>query len=256
MVDMRWLAAVLVVLAACGGGSDAEPEPERPAAEPTETTPTTAPSPTPDPAFGRIEADYQGDGPKVVVLGDSITVQSRAELQRELADYALKVGALRGEGLGGGPFSETFGEGAMLGAARLYAPDDPEVVVIALGTNDAWSADIALPATREAWRTITGFFDSACIVGVTIVEATTAAGYDADEARAINELITADSDQVVDWRELGARVTAGDGIHVTPEGAEVRAEAIRRAVDACSAERGSPTSAATGSGARKARIQG
>jgi lysophospholipase L1-like esterase len=230
MATMRWLAAaLLVVLAACGDGSDDDPS----------TTTTEPPDPTTtvpeavDPSFGSIEPTYQGDGPRVVVLGDSLTVQSREALGRQLAGYALKVGALRGEGLAGGPFSEEFGEEAMLAAARLYAPDDPEVVVLALGTNDAWSADIALPAAREAWRTMTDLFDSACIVGVTIVETTTAARYDADEARAINELITEDSDQVVDWRELGARVTAGDGIHVTPEGAEIRAEEIRRAVEAC-----------------------
>jgi lysophospholipase L1-like esterase len=224
-----WAAGALVVLAACGGGSEGDAGPE--AVESTATTPTTAAPLTR--GYGRVEETYAGDGRRVVVFGDSLTVQSRGALGRELSGYALKVAAVRGEGLGGGPFSERYDTELMVSAARDYAKDGPEVAVLALGTNDAWSQKLAVPAAREAWRTITGLFGSACIVGVTITEATAAAGYEVDEARAINELIVEGADEVVDWRELGPPVTAGDGIHLTPEGAAVRAEAIRRAVDAC-----------------------
>jgi lysophospholipase L1-like esterase len=170
----------------------------------------------------------------VVVLGDSLTVQSREALGRELAGYALKVGAFQGEGLAGGPFSEGFGGTMMLTTAERYARDDPDVAVIALGTNDAWSQDIELPAALDAWRTMARLFDAACIVGVTVTETATAAGYDQGKARAINELVVAGSDQVVEWRELAVHATDEEGIHLTPEGADVRATAIRRAVDACS----------------------
>jgi lysophospholipase L1-like esterase len=229
---MRWVAAALLVLAACGGGS------EEGATTTERREPSTTTTESPESPLGLIEEAYQGDGPRVVVLGDSLTVQSREALGRELAAYALKVGAFQGEGLAGGPFSEGFGGTMMLTTARTYARDDPDVAVIALGTNDAWSPDIELPAALDAWRTIAGHFESACIVGVTVTETATAAGYDADEARAINDLIVAGSDQVVEWRELAARATDGEGIHLTPEGAELRAAAIRRAVDACSPAEG------------------
>jgi lysophospholipase L1-like esterase len=230
MAGMRWVAAALVVaLAACGGGSEEGSSTTTESQDPSTTT-TAAPL---TPGYGSIEETYEGDGRRVVVFGDSLTVQSRGALGRELTDYALKVAAVRGEGLGGGPFSERFETEMMLGAAETYAKDDPEVAVLALGTNDAWSEKLSVPAAREAWQTMTALFDQACIVGVTVTEETAATGYDVDEARAINELIVDGADEVVDWRELGPPVTAGDGIHLTPEGAAVRAEAIRRAVEAC-----------------------
>jgi hypothetical protein len=228
-----WAVVALVALVACGGGTEEGTTTTR-APPPSTAEPGDPSTAEPgDPSWGEIEEDYEGEGPRVVVLGDSLTVQSRNALGRELAGYALKVAALRGEGLSGGPLSDWFDGQLMLGAARSYANDDPAIAVLALGTNDAWSADLALPPALEAWRTMTGLFDAACIVGVTITESSSAPDYSVDEARAINEVIVAGSDELVDWRELGAPVTRPDGIHPTLEGVDRLAGAIRRAVDAC-----------------------
>jgi len=212
----RWAVALLLV-AACNGESEAEP---------TTTTTTTTTS------YGHIEERYEGEGPEVVVLGDSLTVHSREALRKALDGYSVKVGAMVGEGLSGGPWSSFVGYPIMPTTARSYAKDDPAVAVLALGTNDAWSSGLSLPAAQEAWRAMTSEFASSCIVGVTVTESTTAANYSIEEARGINALMLADSDQVVDWRQR-ADVTAPDGIHLTEQGREVRAEEIRDAVEAC-----------------------
>lgn len=187
-----------------------------------------------DTAFGEVEQDYTGTGPKVVVLGDSIMVATAPELRDALPDHAVKVAAVRGEGLAGGPLSKVVG-GSMTDVADSYASDDPEVAVIELGTNDAWLTDLALDAAVDAIEHMASAFDDACLVVVTVTERSTADGYDRAEARQINRHLLEAADEVVDWDEIGA---AGgnlldDGIHPTPAGTRALAAAVADAVASC-----------------------
>ena len=53
---------------------------------------------------GQTTDSYTGDGPKVVVLGDSLTVKSWTETYNDLTnDHAVMAAAWDGEGYGGGP---------------------------------------------------------------------------------------------------------------------------------------------------------
>lgn len=212
---------------------------------PTRATSDAAPTPTAQPAekrgvdFGHIETAYQGSGPGVVILGDSITVSSREDLRRELDDYSVKIGALFGEGLGGGPFSAMAASGppAMTVAATEYGKEDPGVAVLALGTNDAWKPELTLDMARTELDRIVAGLDGACLVAVTITEEATIDGYDRGEARAINDLLRARADQVVDWNAVGTtpEFTSDDEIHLDPAGRALRSSMIDDAVDTCMA---------------------
>lgn len=208
--------------------------------EPAGTTPTTsvvAPDPPSSPG-GDIEREWYGTGPKVAILGDSLTVQARPHL-RELAggSYALKIGALYGEGVSGGALSINLPEPIMPAVIDQYAEDPPDVVVLALGTNDVWQRQIGLASFEREWHSATRSFPDACIVGVTATETDEAWMYDPDEARQINRVIRRTVDVVVDWSSRGSsdRYTDTDHIHLTAEGRAHFAELVMAGVDRCAA---------------------
>ena len=184
---------------------------------------------------GDLEHDYFGAGPKVAILGDSLTVQSRARLRELLADQSLKVAALYGEGMSGGPISARFGGPIMETMVEEYSDDPPEVLVVALGTNDVWQPGLDPDGFERSWTTMARTFGDACIVGVTATETTEAWNYDPDDAVEVNRVIRRGADVVVDWAELGAdpAYTGVDHIHLTDAGQERFASLIGRGVERC-----------------------
>lgn len=136
---IRMCIVALIAVTSCSSPSDESPSTsaagQENAAHRDDQDPTR---------LGETEYQWTGDGPKVVILGDSLTVSSRDELRERLDDVSLKIGAHFGEGLAGGALSAATGSPLMESIATTYSADPPEVAVIALGTNDAWLAELDL----------------------------------------------------------------------------------------------------------------
>lgn len=213
------------------------PEPAPPH---TTTTTTAPPPPRPDSPGGDIEHAWYGSGPRVAVLGDSLTVQARRHLRWFVAgEFALKVGALFGEGMSGGLLSDNIGSPIMQAVVDEYAADPPDVVVLALGTNDVWQAGLGPVAFEQAWHHATRQFPDACIVGVTVTETDQAARYDPDDARQVNRVIRRTADVVADWAERGRaeRFTGSDHIHLSEPGRQHFAELVVAGIRDCVEQR-------------------
>jgi lysophospholipase L1-like esterase len=186
--------------------------------------------------MGAIESEYAGSGPTLAVLGDSITDQSRAELHHALdPHYRTKIGAVTGEGYGSGPLSVAAGEGRvlMLEAATQYARDDPAMVVIALGTNDAWNPRLRLDTAKAAMVEMIAKFSASCVVGVEVTEWSEAEGYNRDEARTLNGQLRDLADVVVP--ALPPSDVGADMIHPKVEGRKAFANAVASGVRKCAA---------------------
>jgi lysophospholipase L1-like esterase len=227
------LAGLAVLAASCGGGDD-DDAPSA-AATASGSTPGTSAAVEEGPD---VEQDYTGEGPTVAIVGDSLTASSRADLRAALDGFAVKIAAVRGEGLAGGPLSDAMDRPLMADALSTYALDPPDVLVVALGTNDAWQSDLTPEEFEAEWARLLGLYPDTCLVGVTVTEDAPAAdpAYDGDEAAAINERIRSDVDVVVDWATEGAddRYTdPTDTIHLTDEGRARRAELVATAVSDC-----------------------
>lgn len=226
------LSAVLLLV---GCGTNSENEVAR------EPDPAEAGMPViegaPGEEYGRIDEEYAGSGPRVAILGDSIMAASRAKVIGALDGYSVRMGAIVGEGLGGGAISSATGRGDMVEVAHDYAASDPAVAVIALGTNDAWSPRLSSEAAVAAIREMVEAFDDACVVTVTIVESATADGYDAEEAREILDALSAVDGVVVNWHEISREhaedYLGPDGLHLTPEGSSAFADAVAEGVERC-----------------------
>ena len=191
--------------------------------------------------LGYVEERFSGTGLRVVMLGDSITAVSRPELHQALSDHAVKIAAVWGEGFGGGPISRAANDEGMRRHARVYAADQPEVAVLALGTNDAWNPDLTLSAALEGLGEMVRAFEGSRLVGVTVTERATADGYDAEVARAINAAVEAAVDEVAEWGracESDRNTFPDDGIHPTPDGSALLAALVADAVARCTNGRG------------------
>jgi lysophospholipase L1-like esterase len=228
------LAGMVVLVASCGG--DDPPDRPAPAAASTEAT-SDATSTTAVEDLGTVEEEFVGEGATVVVVGDSLTVSSRDELREALDGRAVKMAAMRGEGLAGGPFSERWDQQIMVEALERYAADQPDVLVFALGTNDAWQSDLTPEEFDAGWARMLDLYPDTCLVGVTVTEDAPAAdGFRPAEAARINGHIRADADVVVDWAAEGAgsdHTDPSDTIHLTDEGRRHRSALIAEGVDAC-----------------------
>lgn len=245
---MALVRAALVVLIASalglGCADDAEtadptpasttsrPPEERPA-RPGSTTTTSAP-PAVSGGF-LIEDGHTGEGPRVAVLGDSLTVQGHEELRAALPDVALRIAAVRGEGFASGGYSQRRGETIMRDAAADIGATAPDVAVVALGTNDAWTPDGTLPEALQALDTIVADLGDACLVVVLVDPAAPAEDFDTAAAAEINARLEAVADEVVDWGAVAVEpgVLSDDGIHPTVAGQERWAEVVAEGVRAC-----------------------
>jgi lysophospholipase L1-like esterase len=222
------VVTLAVAAAACGDdGGDGDGAPAS-----TTTSPSTTEG-TVD--FGSEEEAFSGDdGPTVVVLGDSLINQSRSRLHDLLdPDHRTKIAAYVGEGLGGGAFTTVLGadEPAMQEIAARYAADGADVVVVALGINDAWRPELAADDAVAGLAEIVGRFGSACIVGVEVNPWSEAESYAPAEAAAINAELVRLADVIVP--SLTPEQTGEDQIHPTVEGLDVLAAGIADAVREC-----------------------
>lgn len=178
------------------------------------------------PKTGDIETEYV-PGPRVVVIGDSITKSGRGWLHTELArTHASKIAGLAGS---------TYG--SMMTYAEDYAPDRPEVAVLALGTNDRntqWNLADSLGSLNRMYD----LFEPSCTVGVTV--ATTASDDPAVNAKAAELNLAAQlrADTMVDWDAWDTEpgMTKPDRVHPTDDGYAWRAQLIAAAVDRCGDE--------------------
>lgn len=203
--------------------------------EPAEVPPRRVGDGVFDPRFGGVEERYRGDGPKVALLGDSISVAAAPHLRRDLRGYATKIAAVIGEGVAGGPISHAFGSGDMLEIATRYGQDPPAVGIVALGTNDVWRAELSAADARRVLPDLVSALGAGCLVVVLLADGAGVADYDPAAAAAINDQLRTVADEVVDWGEIAARPGSlkADGIHPTDVGAAALAEALAAAVRRC-----------------------
>jgi lysophospholipase L1-like esterase len=184
---------------------------------------------------------YTGSGPRVVIVGDSLTVLAWRDLYDRLdRRYAVRIGAWVGEGFNPGKLSTGLGMKPILPhVASLYAATKPDIAVLAIGTNDAWGRRSTQKALAAMRRMVEGFHD-ACLVGVTLPEDSHAARWSNDEASAINRAMRTWADEIVDWATLARRpgVMRADHVHPTEAGTRRRDVEIVRAIDACAHRRG------------------
>jgi hypothetical protein len=212
----------------------------------TTTSSTTTTTVVPPPTWpthgtsGGVAHTYFGTGPTVDIIGDSLTVMDWDDLYTDLSpDHSVKVAGWFGEGWSGGPFTDRTGVFFAQSVVDEYAADDPDVVVLALGTNDVWHDgahvdDPVLASTTE--HAAVDAFAGSCIVWVTLPDVPGAANWDPVEAQTMNADAATWADQTADW--AGA-VTAdptllnAGHVHATAAGYLVRAQLIDDAVGRC-----------------------
>lgn len=168
--------------------------------------------------------------PVAVVLGDSITHLSSHVINMALdPTHQVHIVGEAGEGFGGGQDSYLDQPRRMVQWAVWHgAVTRPDVVVLALGTNDALDEDITLSETFNGVVDTFVQFPDACIVSMGIQDSP---NLNRIEARLINTLLHAWSDVYV---APSFETVAHDGIHPTqPVGRIFFAESIRQGVTLC-----------------------
>jgi len=161
---------------------------------------------------------------RLLVDGDSLAVGTAPYLPRELGRWKVIQ-------------STAVSRHAYEGAAvmRAFGPRLPRVIHISLGTNDdPRSVDAFRAAIRDV---MAAAGPRRCVVWANIVRPAVAgasyAGYNralAQESRPRENL------RVVNWARLvrdNPHWLAGDGVHVSAEGYQVRARAVARSVRRC-----------------------
>ena len=163
------------------------------------------------------------------MLGDSITFESETELRAAL-ESATVVDLTAFVGRPGKTFAELLAD-----AARIAA-DDPDVVVINLGTNDALKT-VPVEETRLALDALYAAIPDAPIVAVAVTTRFSDSPFDI-RAQAINDRLRAGCRDharpvvVVAWDEIVAADEAllSDGLHPTPRGRARLAAAVAATV--------------------------
>lgn len=179
-------------------------------------------------------APSSADRPRVLVVGDSIVLGARDALVRALDDRGW-------EAVVDARVSRPTSEGAA--ALASLAPQPGDVVVVALGANDAGALsafrrragdvlDAARPASRVHWMTIR---EVRPVYGPAndVIREVTAARPDA---------------AVIDWHaasEGSAGLTAADGLHLTASGASAMARLVADAVGSAASPAVASTPAAS-----------
>lgn len=181
-----------------------------------------------------LDPDYTGDGPTVAVYGDSLTVRATPVL-RELFEgegLSARITAVQGEGFGGGQWSSIMDPDGLIASTAEEDPVHRDVVVIALGTNDAWEELLSVEAALEGLDRIVGAVGDACIIAVEASEDSENESYDEDEARRINEAVRVAADRIIEF-DLVAEHRSDDDVHLTSEGYEILARAMVAEAKAC-----------------------
>jgi lysophospholipase L1-like esterase len=169
----------------------------------------------------------KSDGPKVVVIGDSITRMVDRDIHDMLDnDHAVSIRGIDGATTAEmQPYADAYAEG--------MAGGPPDVVVMNLGTNDSWRGLVVL-ATALQLLTMDAKFPHACTVLVTLNTRTFSSAMNEYHAE-LNKGIRLHP-HVVDWDALVIASRAPityDGIHPTEQGRLLLAQAIRTEVDGC-----------------------
>jgi lysophospholipase L1-like esterase len=186
--------------------------------------PTAAGNPA---SSGSRSAAATGMAPTVAVLGDSITYQSEGEIRTALA--ATSIVSLVGRS------GKTIG--AVQPDADLAATHTPDIVVIDLGSNDAYNA-VDPARSRLDLAHMIATFPTSHLVMVTVTTSFFTESFNS-RARAINAQIRASRAVVVPWDEIVAAEAADgspagpllvDGLHPEPRGRVLLADRIGQAV--------------------------
>jgi lysophospholipase L1-like esterase len=159
------------------------------------------------------------------VVGDSLAEGTEAPLAQLLPGWRIRTSAYTGR-----PTADGVSE--ITSAGNL-----PPVLFVSLGTNDDPSATSTFEGQVEAVLEAAG--PSRCVVWANIVRppygGVSYSGYNRvlDRAATANPNLT-----IVDWVGITRShpgLLASDGVHATPEGYTLRAQAIASAVEGCGA---------------------
>lgn len=183
-----------------------------------------------------VEEDYTGnpDGPRVALLGDSISYGAVDEIHAALdPTHQVRIHAVTGITFAGSQER-----------AVEFGATDPDVVVVELGTNDVWT-NVPLATITMDLTTLLGEFPAACVVMSTVNEHTQNAVsgdgivYDNAAAHDLNEVIRAQATNLVEWDVAAnadaARYLDAGTIHPTPDGEALLAALVQEQVEACAA---------------------
>src|SRR5690606_6991618 len=124
------LLALLVLAFATVGGCEPltrpvtnTPTPSVPTESDTTTGSDTTPETLGERAF-KIDSAYTGgSGPRVAVIGDSLTLEGRPYLFAELSAYRVKIASIVGEGIGGGAWANAWKVDFLAEATQGYLTD-------------------------------------------------------------------------------------------------------------------------------------
>ncbi len=206
---------ILIALSLYGGLAGGPQASQLPQASVTPRAESEAP-----PGAGRAAPAANG---RALVVGDSLAVGTEAPLAQLLPGWRIRTSAYTGRHTDDG-VSEITSAGNL-----------PPVLVVSLGTNDDPSATSTFASQVQSVLDAAG--PSRCVVWANIVRPPYAgvsySGYNRVLARlaATNPNLT-----IVDWVGITRShpgILAPDGVHATPQGYEVRAQAIASAMSSC-----------------------
>jgi lysophospholipase L1-like esterase len=172
-----------------------------------------------------------GEPQTVEVVGDSLTFQAD---DGEGGQTTL-LAALEREGFdpSGGGFPGMTVESAY---QQMWSKGSPEILVIALGTNDMGNGNVPLDAVRSTLSNWLQEVPDTCVVFVGVNETTQAWQLD-QYGPPYNEMLRQLADEhgdghVVDWTPEPGMI-AEDGIHLTDEGRAAYRDLIVDGVERC-----------------------
>jgi hypothetical protein len=169
-------------------------------------------------------ASAEAPSHRLLVNGDSLAVGTQPYLPHELGGWQVTQSTA---------ISRHAYEGADV--MHAYGRQLPRVIHVSLGTNDD---PRSVGAFRSAIREVMAVAGPRrCVVWANIVRpAVAGAGYGGYNRALAQESKPRENLRVVNWARLVGQHPywlAGDGVHVTAEGYEVRARAVARSVRRC-----------------------
>jgi lysophospholipase L1-like esterase len=211
------LTILLALYGTIAGGGAAPSAPQAGREQPAPAPRTESEAPT-----------GQGAGPasgRLLVVGDSLAVGTEAPLARLLPGWRIVTSAFTGRHGDDGVAEITSRTGL------------PDVIVVSLGTNDDPSATSAFAGQVESVLDAAG--PSKCVIWANIVRPPYAGVSYAGYNRVLDRLsLSRPNLIVVDWAGIVRSqpgLLSSDGVHATPRGYAVRAQAIASAIAACGA---------------------
>jgi hypothetical protein len=212
---METLLTILLALYGTLAGAPEVRQPPQPTPQPENEGPATAGT-----TGAAAAAPSSG---RLLVVGDSLAEGTEAPLARLLPQWRITTSAYTGR-------HTDDGVDEIVSRSSL-----PGVIVVSLGTNDDPSATSSFEGEVE--RVLDAAGPSRCVVWANIVRPPYAGVSYAGYNRVLNGLSYSRPNLIiVDWSRIvrgHPGVLASDGVHATPEGYAVRAQAIASAVASC-----------------------